>query len=81
MHKIKIPNTNLKISKLIFGTASLIKNLRVKKQLYILDCAIQNGFSHFDTAPLYGFGSTEKLLGNILKKNSTWFIFIIIMGF
>jgi D-threo-aldose 1-dehydrogenase len=70
MYKIKIPNTNLKVSRLIFGTASLIKNLRLKKQLYILDCAIQNGFSHFDTAPLYGFGSTEQLLGNILKKNS-----------
>ena len=70
MHKIKIPNTNLKISRLIFGTASLIKNLRKKKILHILDCAIQNGFSHFDTAPLYGFGSIEKLLGNILKRNS-----------
>lgn len=70
MYKIEIPNTNLKVSRLIFGTASLIKNLRVKNQLYILDCAIQNGFSHFDTAPLYGFGSTEKLLGDILKKKS-----------
>ena len=68
MYKIEIPNTNLKVSRLIFGTASLIKNLRVKNQLYILDCAIQNGFSHFDTAPLYGLGSTEKLLGDILKK-------------
>jgi hypothetical protein len=69
MFKITIPGTNLNISKLIFGTASLIKNIRKKKQIFILNTAIENGFTHFDTAPLYGFGSTESVLGEVLKKN------------
>ena len=69
MEKITIPNTKLTISKFIFGTGSLIKNIREKKQLYVLSKAIENGFTHFDTAPLYGFGSTEKLIGCILKNN------------
>lgn len=69
MQKISLPNTQLTVSKFIFGTGSLIKNIREKKQLYILSKAIENGFTHFDTAPLYGFGSTEKLVGSILKNN------------
>lgn len=69
MQKITIPNTKLTVSNFIFGTGSLIKNIREKKQLYILSKAIENGFTHFDTAPLYGFGSTEKLVGSILKNN------------
>ena len=69
MIKIKIPNTNLIISKIIFGTGSLIKNFTKKKQLFILKKAVDCGFTHFDTAPLYGFGTTESYLGDILKKN------------
>jgi D-threo-aldose 1-dehydrogenase len=69
MIKIKIPNTNLIISKIIFGTGSLIKNFTKKQQLFILKKAVDCGFTHFDTAPLYGFGTTESYLGDILKKN------------
>ena len=69
VEKITIPKTQLTISKLIFGTGSLIKNIRKKKQLYILNTASENGFTHFDTAPLYGFGSTEELVGDFLKNN------------
>lgn len=69
MEKIKIPKTQLTISKFIFGTGSLIKNIRKKKQLYILSTASENGFTHYDTAPLYGFGSTEELVGDFLKSN------------
>ena len=35
MQKISLPNTQLTVSKFIFGTGSLIKNIREKKQLYI----------------------------------------------
>ena len=33
MEKITIPNTKLTISKFIFGTGSLIKNIREKKTI------------------------------------------------
>jgi aryl-alcohol dehydrogenase-like predicted oxidoreductase len=69
MIKIKIPNTNLMVSRIIFGTGSLIKNFTKYRQLLILNKAIDCGFTHFDTAPLYGFGTTETYVGEILKKN------------
>jgi len=69
MKIITIPNTNLKISKIIFGTGSLIKNYTVNQQLLVLRTAVDCGITHFDTAPLYGFGSTEGIVGLILKKN------------
>lgn len=34
----------------------------------IIDEAIQQGITYFDTADLYDFGENEKIVGNILKK-------------
>jgi aryl-alcohol dehydrogenase-like predicted oxidoreductase len=70
MIQVTIPNTNLKISKMIFGTASLIKNRTTNEQLFILNKAVDCGFTHFDTAPLYGFGTSENIVGSVIKKNS-----------
>jgi len=69
MIQVTIPNTNLKISKMIFGTASLIKNRTTNQQLFILNKAVDCGFTHFDTAPLYGFGTAENIVGSVIKKN------------
>lgn len=69
MQIITIPNTTLNVSRIIFGTASLIKNYTTTRQLFILNKAIDCGITHFDTAPVYGFGSTESVVGLILKKN------------
>jgi len=61
--------------KLVFGTwplsgdFSLVKKSEAKKLILF---AIKNGFREFDTAPNYGFGRSEKILGeleeNIKKK-------------
>ena len=69
MKKIAIPNTDLETSKFIFGTASLFKAGRQRQRRYLLDAAVAEGFSHFDTAPLYGFGSAERDLATVLKSN------------
>ncbi|MDB2559770.1 aldo/keto reductase [Amylibacter sp.] len=68
MEYVTIPKTDLKISKFIFGTASLhhvAKPIRQK----LLDAVIDCGFSHFDTAPYYSYGTAERSLYDILKKN------------
>ena len=67
MKKMVIPGTDLKTSKFIFGTASLFNCGRSKHRRYLLDAAVAEGFSHFDTAPLYGFGSAERDLSWVLK--------------
>ncbi|MGP5450889.1 aldo/keto reductase [Pseudomonas helleri] len=64
-----IPRTNITCSRFIFGTASLFNVGTVGKRRYLLDAAVASGFSHFDTAPYYGFGMAESDLSSVLRKN------------
>ena len=68
MKEINIPNTGLKVSRLGFGTASLHHLLSESKKKDLVNYALDLGFTHFDTAPLYGEGLTEKTLGNCLRS-------------
>ena len=70
MKKIIIPNTSFKCSKFIFGTGSLLQILSLKKRLKLLDNAREKGFTHFDTSPYYGYGFSEKTVGNFLRNKS-----------
>lgn len=69
MEKIQLGPTKLMISKLIFGTAKLHNILSKKERLKVLNLAVETGFSHFDTSPLYGFGMAERDLGELLRLN------------
>ena len=46
-----------------FCTASLHHLNSLKQQISLLECAVEHGFTHFDTAPLYGFGLAESVIG------------------
>ena len=70
MKKIIIPKTNLILSKFIFGTGRIVNVYSKKKRQDILEKAVDVGFTHFDTAPYYGFGNSEKDLKEILRKNT-----------
>ena len=52
-----------------FGTAYL-HHLTQKHQNKILNTAIENGITHFDTAPFYGSGVAERALSSISNKNN-----------
>lgn len=60
MRKTLIPGTQLKCSKFAFGTASLLRVGSTTKRQKLLKTAADSGFTHFDTAPYYGFGVAEK---------------------
>jgi D-threo-aldose 1-dehydrogenase len=64
--QIIIPGTNIASSRFIFGTASLFNVGTSKARVELLHAAVDNGFTHFDTAPYYGFGWAEKDLSGIL---------------
>ena len=68
MKLIKIPYTNFKTSKFIFGTGRVVNIYSKSKRLNLINAAINSGFTHFDTAPYYGFGNSERDLGIILKN-------------
>jgi len=69
MKQVIIPHTDLKVSKLGFGTASLHYLMTQQQRERLLSQALDSGFTHFDTAPLYGEGLAERTLGNFLGSN------------
>jgi aryl-alcohol dehydrogenase-like predicted oxidoreductase len=65
MQSIQIPATELTVSRLSFGTASLHHLYSAAQRQTLLQTALDNGFTHFDTAPYYGFGLGEVALGQL----------------
>lgn len=69
MHQVVIPGTELKVSRFIFGTGSLFNAGSRKARLNVLAAAREHGFTHFDTAPYYGFGWAERDLAPLLAAH------------
>ena len=69
MEQILLGDSNLQVSKFIFGTAKIHNILSGKERRRILGAIIDCGFTHFDTSPLYGYGIAEKELGLIAKSH------------
>ncbi|RUP25034.1 MAG: FAD-dependent oxidoreductase [Curvibacter sp.] len=63
MRQITLPGTDLRLSRLVFGTASLHHLAREADRQALLRAAIEAGFSHVDTSPMYGNGVAEASLG------------------
>ena len=60
---------DLIISKLVFGTDKLIKVIGRKNREKLLFGCLDFGITHFDTAPLYGFGMSECHLRSVLAAS------------
>lgn len=68
MQRITLLSAQLQTSRLGFGTASLHHAFRFKDRQALLGAALDAGFTHFDTARLYGEGMAERELGRFLGK-------------
>jgi len=73
MKKIKIAGTDITVSRISMGTASLHHICSNNKRKELLYEAADNGITHFDTSPYYGHGIAEAELGKFLKKNRKGF--------
>lgn len=58
-----IENTNISVSNLGFGTASLHHLFCLNDRLRLLDRVYDSGITHFDTSHYYGYGLAETDLG------------------
>ena len=74
MNKLIIPETEKKISQIIYGTGSIHRIFSIKQRIKILKLALELGISHFDTSPYYGYGVAEKTLGELRKSNKNFTI-------
>lgn len=50
-----------------FGTGGLMRITSARRRQSTLAAALASGVTHFDTAPLYGFGESERALGCFLR--------------
>jgi D-threo-aldose 1-dehydrogenase len=50
-----------------FGTGGLLRIGSARGRQNALAAALASGITHFDTAPLYGFGEAERALGRFLR--------------
>ena len=62
-----LPGTELRLSRFAFGTGSLHHLTSARSRRALLEAAVEHGFTHFDTAPIYGFGSSERDLAPVLS--------------
>jgi len=68
---VRLSGTDLRCSRFIFGTASLFNVGTKRRRVALLHAAVHHGFTHFDTAPYYGFGQAERDLADLCRANST----------
>lgn len=66
--KVILPGSETAVSRFIFGTANMSRLGSSQARIRVLDAACDHGITHFDTAPLYGFGLAERDIGEVLKR-------------
>jgi len=76
MKHYKIPNTDLAVSRIAYGCANLLgwdaKSYAadaLAKASRSIHCAYDSGITLFDQADTYGFGRSERALGEILRQS------------
>ncbi len=62
-----IENTDIRVPRISFGTASLHHLFGAGQRQRLLEAAAAAGISHFDTSPYYGYGLAESDLGNFMR--------------
>ncbi len=72
MEYIKLGNSELSISPIILGTwaigGTMWGQYQEKKAIQAIETAIDSGINCIDTAPVYGNGHAEKLIGKVIKN-------------
>ena len=68
--KRNIGQTNVQISELGLGCAPLggnLVDLSREQAAALIHAAMENGIEYFDTAPWYGFGRSERVVGDCIR--------------
>lgn len=64
METVALPGNALRVSRFVFGTGSL-HHLPAHQAERLLDTALAQGITHFDTSPYYGLGLSERMLRRV----------------
>jgi hypothetical protein len=66
---IQLPGSGRHTSNLGMGTGRLMGATSLRDSLALLETAFDAGIRHFDTAPSYGVGQSERCLGEFLNRH------------
>src|SRR5258708_17105996 len=73
MEFVNIPNTALRVSRVALGTWAsggwMWGGSDEKEAIRTIHAALDSGINLIDTAPVYGFGRSEEIVGKALAKN------------
>lgn len=71
MKKTELPGTGISISPIAFGAWAIggwfWGGAEEKESIRAIECAIDNGMTTIDTAPVYGFGQSEEFISKAIK--------------
>lgn len=71
MRQVLLPGTDIRVSRIAFGTASLHHLFSAADRQALLRVAGDTGITHFDTSPYYGYGLAEADLGRFAHGRRT----------
>jgi aryl-alcohol dehydrogenase-like predicted oxidoreductase len=63
----KLPQTDLRVSRLCFGTMTFGKPVDQATASRMVDCSVAAGINFFDTANVYQLGASETMLGEAIR--------------
>lgn len=66
MQQVTLAGTATRTTRLGFGTAGLMRVAGARQRERLIAAAWDAGIRHYDTAPIYGLGESERLLGRVL---------------
>jgi aryl-alcohol dehydrogenase-like predicted oxidoreductase len=64
---VRVAGSDVSITRIGFGCARIFGGSEAKASRRLIETALTCGIRHFDTAPSYGDGSSEKVLGDVLR--------------
>src|SRR5215470_7412083 len=63
---LPVSGSKMSITRVGFGCARLFAGSEFKASTRLIEAALDRGIRHFDTAPSYGGGQSEDVLGTVL---------------
>jgi D-threo-aldose 1-dehydrogenase len=67
--QLVVPGLSTASTPLGFGCSQLMGGISHRESLALLETAFDAGIRHFDTAPSYGYGQAESVLGEALRSS------------
>lgn len=64
--RVRLTGTQIETSRLGFGASALMSRVNRRDSVRLLETALDEGITHFDTARSYGFGEAELAVGDVL---------------